>query len=131
MRKRLVDWPLPVQTAIGRELLNILMREMVITRDREGQLIVGGQVCHVSDTNDTPTPSTPATPHSTSPAFYKVYRPRNDSSNELEELKPHPSLVKLYSHNKMVDLKFKCDECPMVVPPLPWLDMDTGGYLVR
>ena len=64
------------------------------------------------------------------PALFKVFR-RRKNLNELEEIKPLPALVRLFSADKMAQLEFDARDVPMVVPPLPWTSSREGGYLLR
>lgn len=120
-----VHWPASVRMAIGTELKNILLQEVTLTRDRAGDVVIQGQV--ISEAGEVGAAVGPLT---TSPAFFKVYRSRKENL-EMEEVKPHPSLSRLYAVNKMVELQFSPLELPMVCPPLPWVSDRTGAYILR
>lgn len=47
-----------------------------------------------------------------------------------EEVKPHPILSKLYRSSLPESLTFPVNEIPMRCPPIPWISVYTGGYLV-
>ncbi|QQP56671.1 DNA-directed RNA polymerase [Caligus rogercresseyi] len=62
------------------------------------------------------------------PRALQIYRQRKFS--QVEEIKPHPILSKLFNYAKLSSLKFNTNELPMVVPPLPWISSSRGGYLL-
>ncbi|XP_064610469.1 DNA-directed RNA polymerase, mitochondrial-like [Liolophura sinensis] len=62
------------------------------------------------------------------PSFYSIYR--NYGHTTKEEIKPHPNLVKVYQGADLEDLTFETKELPMLVPPLPWISAQSGGYLL-
>lgn len=62
------------------------------------------------------------------PAFYTIFR--NQGRLVKEEVKPHPILSKLYRASVPETLNFPSYELPMLCPPIPWVDVKTGGYLV-
>lgn len=62
------------------------------------------------------------------PAFYTIFRTQNRTSKE--EVKPHPVLSKLYRSSIPQNLSFPAYELPMLCPPLPWISVDSGGYLI-
>lgn len=62
------------------------------------------------------------------PAFYTIFRVQNRMNKE--EIKPHPVLSKLYRSSMPENLTFPSYEIPMVCPPLPWIAVNTGGYLL-
>ena len=47
-----------------------------------------------------------------------------------EEIKPHPVLVKLYQAASRDELTFDATLVPMLCPPIPWVSIRTGGYLL-
>lgn len=47
-----------------------------------------------------------------------------------EEVKPHPVLSKLYRASVPETLTFPAYEVPMRCPPIPWISVQTGGYLI-
>jgi hypothetical protein len=55
--------------AIGTELKNILLQDITLTRDRNGEVVINGQVLKETGELAPPTGSL-----STSPAFFKVFR---------------------------------------------------------
>ncbi|XP_055345641.1 DNA-directed RNA polymerase, mitochondrial-like [Paramacrobiotus metropolitanus] len=63
------------------------------------------------------------------PAVFKLYKER---AKELcEELRPHPLLVRLYKAASPDTLTFETTMCPTIVPPLPWTEVRSGGYLLQ
>lgn len=62
------------------------------------------------------------------PAFYTVFR--NQGRLIKEEVKPHPLLCKLHRASQQETLTFPSYEVPMLCPPVPWITVKTGGYLI-
>lgn len=62
------------------------------------------------------------------PAFYTIFRTQNRMVTE--EVKPHPVLSKLYRASLPETLTFPANEVPMICPPVPWISVDVGCYLV-
>lgn len=62
------------------------------------------------------------------PAFYTIFRNQNRMTKE--EVKPHPILSKLYRSSIPEHLTFPTYELPMICPPMPWINVDIGGYLI-
>ncbi|XP_064642000.1 DNA-directed RNA polymerase, mitochondrial-like [Lineus longissimus] len=62
------------------------------------------------------------------PAFYTIYR--TYGAQQKQEVKPHPSLVRLFENANLRDLQFNMLEVPMVVPPVPWGSVRYGGSLL-
>lgn len=121
----LVQWPKSVRAVVGQEMLQIMLQEIHVDRDNGGNVVTGGKVID-SDGNL----RTPAVPTTSNPAFFKIFRKRQQNK-DVEELKPHPTVSKLYDINALVDLKFPATDLPMLVPPLPWVSADIGGYLLQ
>jgi len=107
---------------VGRELRDIFIKELCITRDKKGEIVVKNKIL-VGNLLKPPT-----RPLHSNPAFFKLFRSRKEEK-QIEETKPHPSLSKLYSNLKMADLEFSPMELPMVCPPLPWISTETGSFL--
>ena len=63
-------------------------------------------------------------------ALYKLFRLRKDQRN-AEEVKPHPVLVKLFGPQKLHKIRFLTTELPMLVPSVPWLNPNHGGFLLE
>jgi len=118
-------WPKSVRHAVGSELFNIIYRDLLIDRDRDGFIVSNGKI--IDNKNSLCEPMEPVT---TCPAFFKVFRKRK-CAIDVEELKPHPSLSAVYDFNSKVDLEFPAKDLPMLVPPLPWVSSKTGAYLVQ
>lgn len=62
------------------------------------------------------------------PAFYTIFR--HQGRLVKEEVKPHPILSKLYRASVPETLTFAANEIPMKCPPVPWISVHTGGYLI-
>lgn len=62
------------------------------------------------------------------PAFYTIFR--HTGRLIKEEVKPHPILSKLYRASAPETLKFPTYQVPMKCPPIPWSNLNIGGYLV-
>ncbi len=73
----------------------------------------------------------PAIGHlSTCPAIFRVFR-RRSNLHQFEEIKPLPALFRLFSSDHANHLEFDAVDLPMVVPPVPWTSVKSGGYLLR
>ncbi|XP_067658835.1 DNA-directed RNA polymerase, mitochondrial-like [Haliotis asinina] len=62
------------------------------------------------------------------PAFYSVYR--TYGHRMIEELKPNPTLVRVYQGADLDEMTFDTCDLPMLVPPIPWVSMNHGGFLL-
>lgn len=62
------------------------------------------------------------------PAFYSLYR--QSGNKNVEEVKPHPVLSRLYRLSAQEDLVFDISELPMLTPPVPWTSATSGGNLL-
>ncbi|XP_018323984.1 DNA-directed RNA polymerase, mitochondrial [Agrilus planipennis] len=62
------------------------------------------------------------------PAFYTIFR--NQGRIIKEEVKPHPILSRLYRASEAETLTFPASEVPMKCPPVPWISVKTGGYMI-
>lgn len=100
-------WPLSAQIGIGKFLYNIILRDLKID-----------------------TYSLRQNPKSTNllPAFYTLFR--YHGQKVVQELKPHPVLVKLLRGSQQDKLIFDANLVPMVCPPQPWSSQNNGGYLL-
>lgn len=107
---------------VGKELRSILLEEITIVKDNNGDVVVKNKI--IDRHGELQAPVHPLT---SLPAFFKIYRVRNFGT-EADETKPHPSLTKLYSADNMVGLNFNAIELPMVCPPLPWTSTEFGSY---
>jgi DNA-directed RNA polymerase len=63
-------------------------------------------------------------------ALYKLYRLRTEQRN-VEEVKAHPVLLKLFGPQKFQKIRFLTPELPMLVPSVPWLSPNHGGFLLE
>ncbi|KRT79074.1 hypothetical protein AMK59_7141 [Oryctes borbonicus] len=61
-------------------------------------------------------------------AFYTIFR--HYGRTVKEEVKPHPILSKLYRASAPETLKFPTYLVPMKCPPIPWISLNIGGYLL-
>ncbi|KAM7249213.1 hypothetical protein ACFE04_019801 [Oxalis oulophora] len=57
--------------------------------------------------------------------------PRTHGKFIREEIKPHPLVGKIYRKACLDDLCFNIELLPTVSPPVPWVSLNQGGYLVR
>jgi len=128
-----LNWPFAVRLVVGRELLNLLMFNVTVDVDGEGTLVVDGRRVVFSADKDFTSLASDAgqlvAPCSSCPALFKVFRARK-SLQQREEIKPLPSLTRLFAADKLRRLHFKAKDLPMVVPPLPWLSETEGGLLL-
>lgn len=99
-------WPFHAALGIGRFLYDIIFHEVKI------------------DINATRPSSTKAMV----PAFYNIYR--TVGVRTKEEIKPHPLLSKMYREASLEELAFDVGLVPMVCPPLPWSDVNSGIFLL-
>lgn len=99
-------WPWNVQCELGRTLFKILMDVIKI----DGNLI------------DAKSKTTNYVP-----IVYSIFRKRDYMSRE--EIRPHPTFVKLVHETKQDTMKFKANEVPMLCPPIAWTSPEYGGYL--
>ncbi|XP_073977527.1 mitochondrial RNA polymerase isoform X2 [Rhodnius prolixus] len=101
------SWPPNVLLGIGKFLYNIIMREikvdvnMLRKNSNQERLL---------------------------PAFYTVYKYSNHAVKE--EVKPHPLLARLLRGACLPYLSFNVTEVPMVIPPVPWNSLQSGGYVI-
>lgn len=116
------EWPFSVLIAVGRELLHLMMNEVRVATDDLGQVVTSSSAAVGMKTKTAAS--------STFPALYRIYRTRKDL-REVEEVKPHPALAKLFGRQKQRRrIRFAAEDLPMVAPPLPWTGPRSGGYLL-
>ncbi|KAI4498145.1 hypothetical protein M0802_006631 [Mischocyttarus mexicanus] len=60
------------------------------------------------------------------PAFYSLFR--NKGKFLVEQIKPHPSLSKLYKDAQAKILTFEATLIPSLCPSRPWISIHSGGY---
>lgn len=101
-----IVWPWPVLCDIGKFLLNILLCEIKI------------------DANLMKCQNGACTMYK--PVFFTTFRNRGVMLRE--ELRPHPTLTKLFHASRKEYLTFATDLVPMVCPPIPWHTYKHGGY---
>lgn len=101
-------WPIAIQNGIGRFLYNIMMHDLKIDTN---VLRPNGKTTTLM------------------PAFYSLFR--NHGKNIKQEVKPHPTLIKLYRGSQQENLIFDSNLIPMLCPPRPWIDENNGGYLLH
>ncbi|XP_050024400.2 DNA-directed RNA polymerase, mitochondrial [Dermacentor andersoni] len=102
----IAHWPFHAVLGIGRFLYDIMFHEVKI------------------DINVMRPSSTKAMV----PAFYNIYR--TVGVRTKEEIKPHPLLSKMYREASLEELAFDVGLLPMVCPPLPWSDVNSGIFLL-
>lgn len=101
------SWPLSAQLGIGKFLYNIILRDLKIDT-------------HIMRKNGKTT--------NLLPAFYTLFR--YHGQKVVQELKPHPVLIKLLRGSLQDMLVFDANLVPMVCPPQPWSSQNNGGYLL-
>ena len=127
---RMTSWPKSVRIAIGRELLRVMVDQILIDRDKYNNIVSGGNILK----NGKIIPSEAQEVGDKS--FFRVFRKRK-GLHDVEELKPHPALADLFfldsdcDYPEKPDLSFPPSDLPMVVPPLPWVSHHTGGYIIK
>ena len=127
---QLLTWPKSVRLALGRELLHVIMSEIVIDRDERNNIVSNGKICKYDrDTQQWRLHEAKAKEEGDA-AFFRIFRKRK-ANFDIEEIKPHPSLAPVFDTATLPELRFPPGDLPMVVPPLPWLSHNTGGYLVN
>lgn len=100
-------WPLSAQFGVGKFLYNIMLRDLKIDAN-----------CLRANAKTT----------NLLPAFYTLFR--YHGHKVVQEVKPHPVLIKLLRGSLQEDLVFAANLVPMVCPPQPWSNQDNGGYLL-
>ncbi|KAK8776990.1 hypothetical protein V5799_029663 [Amblyomma americanum] len=104
----ITHWPYHASLGVGRFLYDIIFHEVKI------------------DINVL-RPSSSST-KTMVPAFYNIYR--TAGMRTKEEIKPHPLLSKMYREASPEELAFDVGLVPMVCPPLPWSDVNSGIFLL-
>ncbi|KAL0128377.1 hypothetical protein PUN28_003577 [Cardiocondyla obscurior] len=100
------EWSHNTMTNIGKFLYNVIVNDVKIP--------------HVPK---------PGAPERQIPAFYLLFR-LHSNKFLMEEIKPHPYLHKLYKDSHPETLSFDAIILPTCSPPRPWIDVNTGGYLL-
>ena len=118
-----VRWPTTVKVAVGKEVFSIMYQNVTFDMDQQKHVVVQGK--WMDATGELQEPVGKVTRNI--PAFCKIFKSRK--TQEVEEIKPYPSLWSLYDQIKKVELDFRPGDLPMVCPPLPWLSHTTGAYL--
>lgn len=98
------EWPRHVLINVGKFLYNIIVNDVKI-----------------------PYGTKAGAPERLMPAFYLLFR--NQSAYLTEEIKPHPHLHRVFSDSHPETLTFDTVLLPTRVPPRPWINANTGGYL--
>ncbi|XP_048250486.1 DNA-directed RNA polymerase, mitochondrial-like [Haliotis rufescens] len=99
-------WPDHIMKAIGKTLFDVILYDMKIDSNL------------FRNTNE----------RKMVPAFYSVYR--TYGHRMIEELKPNPTLVRIYQGADLDEMTFDTSDLPMLVPPIPWVSMNHGGFLL-
>ncbi|CAG0894441.1 unnamed protein product [Darwinula stevensoni] len=102
------SWPPGILYSIGKFLYSLMMREVKFDAFilKKGKSMLKQEV----------------------PAFYSIFRRQGHMTKE--EVKTHPTLMKLYRGASLDDLTFDAQVAPMLCPPLPWISHTTGGFLL-
>lgn len=98
-----VEWPNTVQLALGQFLYSMLLTKVMVWKPLHSE-------------------------KHTYPALYEVER--SYGFRVVEEIKPSPTLLDLYRKASKTSLTFEAFVAPMVSPPIPWVSMKLGGYLL-
>ncbi|XP_040581681.1 DNA-directed RNA polymerase, mitochondrial [Lepeophtheirus salmonis] len=127
-------WTHAIHIFVGKELLKAIMDNVLVRLDHGFYIHFGSKGQKIKFTaknypifkNSLEKEEHPIPP--LCPGLYKIYRQRKFS--QVEEIKPHPILAKLFNYAKLSSLKFNTNELPMIAPPLPWISSSRGGYLL-
>ncbi|XP_014471686.1 PREDICTED: DNA-directed RNA polymerase, mitochondrial isoform X2 [Dinoponera quadriceps] len=98
------EWPRYILVNVGKFLYNIIVNDVKI-----------------------PYGTKPGAPERLIPAFYLLFR--NQHVHLTEEIKPHPHLHRLFSESHPETLTFDTVLLPTCIPPRPWINVNTGGFL--
>ncbi|KAG8041705.1 hypothetical protein G9C98_007009 [Cotesia typhae] len=104
----LSQWPTNLSRQIGKFLYKIILNDVKI------------------DTNST---RSDRESQDLRPAFYIVWR-HNNRKHLVKEVKPHPTLAKIYRGSNPETLSFETNLLPSECPPRPWSSIRSGGYLL-
>ncbi|CDW58308.1 DNA directed RNA polymerase, mitochondrial [Trichuris trichiura] len=104
-----VNWSYADKQEIGRQLFSLILDSTLIpsTLRLSGDQLVKGDLV---------------------PAFYTVFR--DIGARAQEELRLHPTLIKLMRTVSPTHINFEPTAVPMVCPPVPWHSTKTGYYLI-
>lgn len=100
------EWSNNIMINIGKFLYNIIVNDVKI-----------------------PHAPKPGAPERQIPAFYLLFRMRSNKFL-MEEIKPHPYLHRFYKDSHPETLSFDTISLPTFSPPRPWININTGGYLI-
>jgi DNA-directed RNA polymerase len=127
-----LKWPFTLKLKVGRELFKLVLNNLNVNIGNDGSIIVDDKCLSLNYLGELVTkPKGPnISVNGSSPALYKVYRARSDNT-QIEEVKPHPVLSKLFALAKYSSLRFSASELPMLIPPVPWSSSARGGYLLK
>ncbi|KAG5325368.1 RPOM protein, partial [Pseudoatta argentina] len=100
------EWSRNTMTNVGKFLYNIIVNDVKIP--------------HVPK---------PGAPERQIPAFYLLFRLHSNNFFK-EEIKPHPQLYRFYKDAHSETLSFETILLPTFSPPCPWVNVNTGGYLL-
>lgn len=98
------EWPRAILMNVGKFLYNIIVNDVKI-----------------------PYGTKSSAPERLIPAFYLLFR--NQQMHLTEEIKPHPHLHRTFSELHPETLTFETVLLPTNVPPRPWINTNTGGFL--
>lgn len=105
--------------------------EMAVPEWSRNTLINVGKFLYNIIVNDVKIPHVPkpGAPERQIPAFYLLFR-LHSNKFLMEEIKPHPHLHRFYKDSHSETLSFETISLPTFSPPRPWIDINTGGYLL-
>ncbi|CAD5110848.1 DgyrCDS209 [Dimorphilus gyrociliatus] len=99
-----VKWPDSVTRQVGKLLYSIILADI-----------------HV-DANMFREPSS----RQEIPAFYSVQIQKPGEAYSKEEIRPHPTLLRLYERVNNRELIFNSRDMPTMIPPIPWTSLNNG-----
>ncbi|XP_071557732.1 DNA-directed RNA polymerase, mitochondrial [Temnothorax nylanderi] len=105
--------------------------EMTVPEWSHNTMINVGKFLYNIIVNDVKIPhvSKPGAPERQIPAFYLLFR-LHSNKFLMEEIKPHPYLHRFYKDSHPEILSFDTISLPTCSLPRPWVDVNTGGYLL-
>ncbi|XP_046738302.1 DNA-directed RNA polymerase, mitochondrial [Diprion similis] len=101
------EWPANVYGIIGRFMYDIILKDIRI---------------------DINCMDTESKSEKYLPGFYSVFR--NNRLLVTQEVKPHPVLSQIYKEAHLDTIQFRTPHVPTLIPPVPWHNVNFGGYLV-
>lgn len=101
-------WPPELCSAVGKFLYDIILNDVKIDTHIANPHF-NGKPRHV-------------------PIFFTMYK--TVGSKIFEEMRVHPAFLRIFRAVCTNELRFEASVLPMVVPPMPWINTQCGGYLI-